>query len=141
MSAWAKTLEIRSSPHIGSGHGVDSIMFNVVLALLPVTAYAVWHFGLAALLNLSVAVISCGATEHVLCRLTGRKSTLGDWSVIVTGLLYGLTLPPGLALWMVAVVAWWPWGSASFSSVDWATTPSIPLWSDAPSCRPHFRCP
>nr|MDJ0866839.1 RnfABCDGE type electron transport complex subunit D [Myxococcota bacterium] len=27
----------------------------------------------------------------------------GDWSIAITGLLYGLTLPPGLPLWMVAV--------------------------------------
>ena len=49
MAEFAKTLEIRSSPHIVSGHSVDTIMFNVVLALLPTTAYAVWLFGLAAL--------------------------------------------------------------------------------------------
>ncbi len=97
------TLEIRSSPHIVSTHGVDTIMFNVVLALLPVTVFAVYAFGLAALLVLVVAVGSCLATEALLCRAAGRDSTLGDWSIAVTGLLYGLTLPPGLALWMVAV--------------------------------------
>ena len=26
-----------------------------------------------------------------------------DWSVTITGLLYGLTLPPALPLWMVAI--------------------------------------
>ena len=37
------------------------------------------------------------------CRLTGQASTVGDWSVVITGLLYGLTLPPGLPLWMVVL--------------------------------------
>jgi electron transport complex protein RnfD len=99
----AKTLEIRTSPHILSGYSVDSIMFNVVLALLPVTAFAVFAFGLAGLLTLSVALASCVLTEHVICRATGKPSTIGDWSVTITGLLYGLTLPPSLPLWMVAV--------------------------------------
>ena len=36
MSDWTKTLEIRTSPHILSGYSVDTIMFNVVLALLPI---------------------------------------------------------------------------------------------------------
>ncbi|RME28591.1 MAG: RnfABCDGE type electron transport complex subunit D [Deltaproteobacteria bacterium] len=98
----AVVLEIGSSPHIHAGNRVDRIMFHVVLALLPTTAFAVYAFGLAGLLNLVVAVGSCLATEWVACRLAGRPSTLSDWSVVITGLLYGLTLPPGLALWMVA---------------------------------------
>jgi electron transport complex protein RnfD len=74
-----------------------------VLALLPATAFAVYAFGLTALLVLSTAVASCLGTEWIACRIAGRESTLGDWSVAITGLLYGLTLPPGLPLWMVAV--------------------------------------
>jgi len=48
-------------------------------------------------------VAACLLTERWTCRLSGSESTLGDWSVAITGLLYGLTLPPGLPLWMVAV--------------------------------------
>jgi len=103
MATSRRTLEIRTSPHILSGDSVDTIMFNVVLALVPTTIFAVWVFGLAALLTLSTAVVSCLLTERVICRLGGGDSTLGDWSVTITGLLYGLTLPPGLPLWMVAV--------------------------------------
>ena len=98
-----KTLEIRTSPHILSGYDVDTIMFNVVLALLPTTFFAVYAFGLTALLVLGTAVGSCLLTEHVACKIAGKASTLGDWSVVITGLLYGLTLPPCLPLWMVAV--------------------------------------
>ncbi|MGF1469135.1 MAG: RnfABCDGE type electron transport complex subunit D [Sandaracinaceae bacterium] len=103
ISRLAKTLEIRTSPHIVSGNSVDTIMFNVVLALAPTTAFAIYAFGLAGLLTLGVAVGSCVLTEHVLCRASSRPSTLGDWSVTITGLLYGLTLPPSLPLWMTAV--------------------------------------
>jgi electron transport complex protein RnfD len=103
MSSSGKTLEIRTSPHILSGYSVDSIMFNVVLALLPVTAFAVFAFGLTALLTLITALTSCVLTEHLICRATGKPTTIGDWSVTITGLLYGLILPPALPLWMVAV--------------------------------------
>ncbi len=103
MTTFAKTLEIRTSPHILSGYSVDSIMFNVVLALAPATIFAVYAFGLAALLTLSVAVLSCVLTEHWICKANGGATTIGDWSVTITGLLYGLTLPPSLPLWMVAV--------------------------------------
>ena len=103
MALPGKTLEIRTSPHVLSGYSVDSIMFNVVLALLPVTAFSVYAFGLAGLLTLLVALVSCVATEDLICRATGKPTTVGDWSVTITGLLYGLTLPPSLPLWMTAV--------------------------------------
>jgi Na+-translocating ferredoxin:NAD+ oxidoreductase subunit D len=99
----SKTLEIRSSPHIAGGASTDSIMFNVVLALLPVCLFAVYLFGLAALAILSMAVVSCVLTEHIACRIARRSTTITDWSAAVTGLLYGMTLPPSLPLWMVAV--------------------------------------
>ena len=102
MKPLAKTLTIRSSPHIGAAASVDSIMFNVVLALLPVCIYAVYAFGLAALLILVTAVASCVLTEHLLCKLSGKATTVGDWSAVITGLLYGLVLPPSLPLWMVS---------------------------------------
>jgi len=98
-----KFLEIASSPHITSGDSVDVIMRNVVMALLPVCIFAVYSFGTAAALVLATAAISCIATEHILCRATDQSSTVGDWSVAITGLIYGLTLPPDLPLWMVAI--------------------------------------
>jgi len=101
----APTLEIRGAPHVLSGASVDTIMFNVVLALLPAAAFGVFLFGLSALLTLATAVAVCLLTEHALCRLAGRPTTLGDWSVAITGLLYGLTLPPALPLWMTAAGA------------------------------------
>jgi len=98
-----KHLEIGSSPHTTDGASVDVIMRNVFLALLPVTVFAVYAFGTGAALVLATATASCILTEHLLCRWTGQASTIGDWSVAITGLLYGLTLPPDLPLWMVVV--------------------------------------
>lgn len=110
MTSLAKTLEIRTSPHISQGASVETIMRSVVVALLPATGFAIYAFGLAGLLTLVAATASCLVTERVLCWISGRPSTLGDWSVAITGLLYGLTLPPGLPLWMTVaggVIAVW----------------------------------
>ncbi len=97
------TLEIRTSPHLLSGYGVDAIMFNVVVALLPTVAFSIWAFGLAALFTLGGAVAACLAAEWIAGRATGRDATLGDFSALVTGLIYGLTLPPACPLWIVVV--------------------------------------
>jgi len=98
-----KVLDIDSSPHLNSGASVDKIMRHVVYALLPVVAFAIYSFGLAAISVLLTAAISCVATEHVLAKKFNQSSTVGDWSVTITGILYGLTLPPGLPLWMVFI--------------------------------------
>ena len=78
-------------------------MRNVVYAMLPISAYAVYNFGISALLLLIVATASCVLTEHMFCRLAGRASSIKDSSVIITGILLGLTLPPGFPLWMTAI--------------------------------------
>ena len=103
MTESGTNLEIGSSPHITSGDSVEVIMRNVVVALLPVCAFAIYAFGVAGALILAIAILSCMVTEHLLCRWTGQASTIYDWSAAVTGVLYGLTLPPDLPLWMVAV--------------------------------------
>ena len=123
MASSGKTLEIQTSPHILSGYSVDSIMFNVVLALLPVTAFSVFAFGLPALLTLTTAFASCVLTEHLICRATGKPTTIGDWSAAITGLLYGLVLPPALPLWMVAVggVIGIALGKAAFGGLGYNT--------------------
>lgn len=95
-----KTLHISTSPHLLKGVSTDSIMFNVVLAMLPTVVFAIYSFGLNAALVILTAVASCVLTEHVLCRLSGKKSTVSDWSAVITGILLGLTLPPIFPLWM-----------------------------------------
>ncbi|HLF57075.1 MAG TPA: RnfABCDGE type electron transport complex subunit D, partial [Thermoanaerobaculia bacterium] len=103
MSELRKTLEIRTAPHFESGRSVDTIMFNVLLALLPVVVFAVWAFGNAGAALLAVSTGAAMGAERLACRLAGSGSTLGDNSAAITGLLFGLTLPPALPLWMAAV--------------------------------------
>lgn len=99
----SRILEIASSPHVSSGASVERIMFHVAVALLPVTVFAIYLFGLAALVTIAGAVVTCVGTEYALCRLTRQPSTIGDGSALVTGLLYGLVLPPALPLWMTVL--------------------------------------
>lgn len=94
------TLHISTSPHLKQSLSVEVIMRNVVLALMPTAIFSVYAFGWNAALVLITAVVSCVLTEHVLCRLTNKRSTLSDWSAVITGLLLGLTLPPIFPLWM-----------------------------------------
>lgn len=96
-------IELRTSPHLKQTITTPQIMRNVVYALLPVCVFAVFAFGISALALLAVSTLSCVLSEALFCRLSARPSTLNDWSVVITGLLLGLTLPPGFPLWMTAV--------------------------------------
>jgi electron transport complex protein RnfD len=96
-------IDIRTSPFIRKAPSVSEIMRNVVYALLPLAAYAVWQFGISALALMLVTVLACMATEHLFCKLSDKKTTIGDASAIITGLLLAMTLPPGFPLWMGAM--------------------------------------
>ncbi len=96
-------VELRTSPHVHDSPTVDTIMRNVVYALLPLCLFAVYQFGLSALLLIVVTALVCAGTELLFNRLAGQASTIGDNSAWITGLLLALTLPPGFPLWMAAV--------------------------------------
>ncbi|ODB82615.1 electron transporter RnfD [Candidatus Thiodiazotropha endoloripes] len=99
------TIELRTSPHAHAGEDVVVIMRNVVYALLPICAFTVWQFGISALALLVVVTLTCLLSERLFNALSGKSSSLGDWSATITGLLLAMTLPPGFPLWMGAVAA------------------------------------
>ncbi len=92
----SERLLIAASPHI---HGRDTtpvIMWNVVGALAPLVIAATYLFGPSALLIVAASVIGALLTE----RAFGSADTLRDGSALITGILLGLTLPPGMPMWM-----------------------------------------
>jgi Na+-translocating ferredoxin:NAD+ oxidoreductase subunit D len=96
MSTPDSRLQLAPSPQLKAPDSTERIMWTVVLTLLPLTGAAVWFFGLGALL----VVIACVAGALVTEKLFGPGGTVRDGSAAITGLLLGLTLPPGLPLWM-----------------------------------------
>lgn len=94
---------IRTPPYIRKAPSVGQIMRNVVYALLPLVLYAIYQFGVSALVLMLVTVASCIATEHLFCKLSDKKTTITDASSLITGLLLAMSLPPGFPLWMGAV--------------------------------------
>jgi electron transport complex protein RnfD len=75
-------------------------MVEVMLGLMPVVFAAIYFFGISALLVLAAATAGAVVTEWLLSPARPRGASLGDGSAILTGVLLGLCLPPGIALWM-----------------------------------------
>lgn len=94
------------SPHIHGGESSRRIMGDVVLALLPALAVSTYILGLRVLFITAVAVVSCVAFEYLINRLfLKRKSTVGDLSAVVTGVLLAFNLPVGIPWWIVIIGA------------------------------------
>jgi len=105
MSSHSPTVLLRTSPHLRVTPTVDVIMRNVVYALLPVCAFSIYQFGVSVLALIVVCTATCVLTEHLICKMSGKTTTVSDWSAIITGILLALTLPPGFPLWMAAVAS------------------------------------
>jgi electron transport complex protein RnfD len=103
MAEKSPKIDIRTSPYIRRAPTVTEIMRHVVYALLPICAYSIYQFGISALASMIITTSACVATEHFFCRMAEKRSTIGDFSAVITGLLLALTLPPGFPLWMGAV--------------------------------------
>ena len=88
------------APLLRQGMTTPKAMRDVIYALLPATAASLWFFGLSAALVLGSCIAGAVMAEWVFASGEERGKSLRDASGILTGLLLGLTLPPGLPLWM-----------------------------------------
>jgi electron transport complex protein RnfD len=88
-----------ASPHLHAQDSTGRIMWSVVVTLLPAVGAATFFFGPGALLIIGASVLGAMGTE----RIFGPGGALRDGSAAITGLLLGLTLPPGFPLWMAFV--------------------------------------
>ena len=96
-------MKVSSNPHIRSKSSTSGIMLAVVIALLPAAGFGIYNFGLDALILILVTVLSTVLTEYIFEKILGKKSTIGDYSAIVTGLLLAMNLPSS-APWWIGVI-------------------------------------
>lgn len=88
------------APLLRQGMTTPKAMRDVLYALMPVTLAALYFFGISALLILVSCIVGAIAAEWLFADRATRGESLRDASGILTGLLLGLTLPPGLPMWM-----------------------------------------
>ena len=93
------------SPHIHGGEKTRRIMLDVILALVPALAVSTYVMGWRVLLVTGVAVAGCVLFEFLFGLMMGRRTTIGDLSAIVTGMLLAFNLPVGIPWWIVLVGA------------------------------------
>lgn len=93
-------LKVSASPHVRSKATTSDIMFDVVIALVPATAFGLYLHGWYAALLVAVCIASCVGFEALYQSCMHKKVTIGDFSAVVTGLLLAMNLPPEFPIWM-----------------------------------------
>ena len=98
------TFIIQSSPHFQDKDSVPKIMFTVIVALLPAVAVSVYFFRLRAVGLYVACLAACLVTEATFLWVRKKPmQSLWDGSVVITGLLLAMTLPPTLSLELAVI--------------------------------------
>lgn len=96
-------LSVSPSPHVRDGVDIKSVMYAVIIALIPASAGAVYFFGTRALVIIVLAAVSAVLTEAACQRAMKRKVTIADGSALLTGVLLAFNVPPGVPYWLPVV--------------------------------------
>ena len=94
---------VSGTPHVRSKESIQSIMRDVIIALVPATAAGIYYFGLRALILIVAAIISAVFFEWLYEKITKKPVTINDLSAVVTGLLLAMNLPASAPDWVAIV--------------------------------------
>lgn len=98
-------LKTGPAPHIRTSETVESVMYDVIIALVPAFIMAFYSFGIRALILTSVSVLSCMVTEFVCQKALKQDINIFDGSAILTGILFAFVVPVIMPLQYVVVGA------------------------------------
>ena len=96
-------LIVSVSPHVHGKRTTFNVMLDVCIALMPAAIAGCAIFGLKAAILCMVCVASCVGFEFLFTKLCGRRTTVGDFSAVVTGLLLAMNVPSTLPIWQAVV--------------------------------------
>ena len=95
-----KLLTISSSPHLLNSDSTKSIMWTVVIFLLPATFFGIYAFGLYSAFIVLTSIIASIVCDIICLLLRKRKIQIQDGSAFLTGLLIGMNMPPSIPLYI-----------------------------------------
>ena len=96
---------VSGTPHVRSKESIQSIMRDVIIALIPATAMGIYFFGIPALILIAVSIVACVFFEWLYQKLMKKTVTISDLSAVVTGLLLAMNLPASAPIWVPIVGA------------------------------------
>lgn len=99
----SSSIIVSGTPHVRSKESIQSIMRDVVIALIPASVMGIYYFGIKALMLIAISIVSSVVFEWGYEKILKKPITVTDFSAVLTGLLLALNLP-ATASWWVPVV-------------------------------------
>ena len=98
----SRQFNVGGSPHVGPERTVAQVMRQVLYALIPGVVAYVFFFGVGILIQIALAICFALTLEAICLYLRGQplKLYLGDYSVVVTAVLFALCIPPIAPFWV-----------------------------------------
>jgi Na+-transporting NADH:ubiquinone oxidoreductase subunit B len=90
----------RQAPYIRDALGMQRYMGSPILVCIPLALASIYFYGWRSLAIIVLSYLVGMAVEFTFCAIRRHEITEG---LLVTCILYALSLPPTLPLWMVAV--------------------------------------
>ena len=103
MKAKEYTFDASYQPQVRTKTDTSRIMLDVIIALVPAMAFAVYQFGFKVLALLAISVASAVFFEWGYRKLMKKPGSINDLSACVTGILLVLCLPVDAPLWMPVI--------------------------------------
>ncbi|WP_352399912.1 RnfABCDGE type electron transport complex subunit D [Anaerotignum sp.] len=94
---------VSGTPHVRSKESIQSIMRDVIIALVPASVMGIYFFGVQALILMVAAVASAVFFEWLYQKIMKKPVTISDLSAVVTGLLLAMNLPASAPVWVPIV--------------------------------------
>ena len=94
-------LTISSSPHAHSPVTTQTIMRDVLIALVPALLGSIYFFGFRALLVTLVSAAACVFFEWGFCKIRKLHCKTYDLSAVVTGVLLAFVCPVTIPYWTI----------------------------------------
>lgn len=91
------------SPHFFSSMSTRRMMIDVLIALMPVIAIAIYLFQWQAARQILICLAACLIAEIIFNKLRKKPFSIGDFSASITGIILGLSLPAP-APWYVGFI-------------------------------------
>ena len=97
---------VATAPHMHSPMSTQSLMRDVLIALVPAFCLSGIVYGLDAFRVTAIAVASCVLVEYLIQKfLIKGPSTICNLSAVVTGVLLAFNLPSNIPWWIIVIGA------------------------------------
>lgn len=96
-------LKVSAPPHISTKDDVSTIMYDVILALMPAMIAGAYLFGYRAIIIVLISVLSSVAFEILWNKALNKQPSTNDLTAVVSGILLGFNMPVTVPLWMPVV--------------------------------------